>query len=364
VATATDRLRTAAAVNVGIVGCGRVTGLRHLPALRRIAGARVVALADVDAARLDTLADRYGVARRYGSHEELIADADVELVAVCVPASLHADVAVPALEAGKHVFIEKPLALRHEDTERVRDAAAGSPGTVVIGLNLRRHRLVRRARDLIAAGALGELQAVRTSFTSSFDYRDVAQPWRFRRETGGGAVAEMGPHHLDLWRFLTGLEVQEVFASSRSEGMEDETAVLLGVLADGVRAETLVSQRSTNVNELEVFGERGRLRVGCYRYDGLEVQLGKGFGGDVGHRLRGLARAAVELPAFARGLRRGSDYVESYTAQWRHVVEATSGGVPADPGLEDGIKNAEVLVAALESLGSGQAVPVVPALSV
>jgi predicted dehydrogenase len=348
-------------VNLGIIGCGRVTALRHLPALRRLEHVHVVALADVDGGRLEALAREHRVERRYPSHEDLIAQADVDGVAVCVPASLHADVAVAALEAGKHVLIEKPLALSVEDAERISEAAARSPGVVAIGLNLRRHRLVRRARELVLQGALGELQAIRTVFTSSFDYRETAQPWRFRRETGGGALAEMGPHHLDLWRFLTGREVEEVFAASRSVRDEDETAVVTGVLEGGARAETLVSQRSTNVNELEVFGERGRLRVSCYRYDGLELQLGRGFGGDVRQRLGGLARAAVELPAFARGLRRGGDYVDSYTVQWRHFVDAASGRVRSDPDLEDGVRNVEVLVAALESLESGRVVPVVKA---
>jgi myo-inositol 2-dehydrogenase / D-chiro-inositol 1-dehydrogenase len=318
----------------------------------------VVAVADVDGGRLERVADEYGVGRRFGAHEELIADPLVDVVAVCVPAALHADITVTALEAGKHVLVEKPLSLRVEEAERVREAAAGAPGTLTIGLNLRHHRLVRRAAELVREGVLGELQAIRTVFTSSFDYRDTAPPWRLRRDTGGGAVGEMAPHHLDLWRFVTGREVEEVFASSSSGMNEDETAVVSGVLAGGVRAETLVSQRSTNVNEVEVFGERGRLRVSCYRYDGLEIQLGRGFGGDVRQRLRGVARAARELPAFARGIRGASDYLESYRAQWRHFVEAASGRREPDPGLEDGVRNVEVVCAALESLASSQVVPV------
>jgi predicted dehydrogenase len=345
-------------VNVGIVGCGRVAGLRHLPALRRLGTASVVALADVDGGRLDTLAREYGIARRYGTHRELIADPDVAAVAVCLPASLHAEVAVESLEAGKHVLIEKPLALGLEDAERIREAAMRSPGIVMVALNLRWHRLVRRARELVLGGALGDVQAIRTAFTSSFDYRDVAHPWRFRREAGGGAVVEMAPHHLDLWRFVTGREVEEVFASSHSGRDEDETAVVTGVLGGGVRAETLVSQRSTNVNEVEIFGERGRVRVSCYRADGLELQVGRGFGGDVRQRVGAVARSAAHLPAFARSLLGRSDYLESYTAEWSHFVEAAAAGVPADPGLEDGIRNVEVLLAALESLGSGRPVPV------
>jgi UDP-N-acetylglucosamine 3-dehydrogenase len=343
-------------VKVGLVGCGRVTALRHLPALATLGEAQAVALADVDPQRLETLARAHGIERRYASHEDLLADDEVEAVAVCVPASLHADVAVASLEAGKHVLIEKPMTLNVGDALRISEAADHAPGVAMIGLNLRHHRLIRRARALVRGGALGEIHAVRTVFTSSFDYRDAAHPWRFRRETGGGAVAEMGPHHLDLWRFLTGREVEQVFASSRSDRDEDDTAVITGVLEGGAQAETLVSQRSTNVNEVEVFGELGRVRVSCYRYDGLEVQVGRGFGGDVRQRVAGLTRAAVELPAFVRGLRRGNDYVESYVAEWRGFVQAASGAAAADADLEDGLRNVRILAAALESLDSRRAV--------
>ena len=345
-------------MNVGIVGCGRVASLRHLPALARIPDAQVVALADVDEDRAAALARRHGVAARYGSPTELLEDDRVEAVAVCVPASLHAEVAIPALAAGKHVLVEKPLALSVGDAERIREAEAGAPGAVVLGFNLRWHRLVRRARELVLAEAVGGLEAIRTVFTSSFDYREEAAPWRMRRESGGGALREMGPHHLDLWRFVTGREVDEVFASSRSGQDDDDTVVITGVLDGGARAETLVSQRSTNVNEIEVFGDRGRLRVSCYRYDGLELQLGRGFGGDVRHRLGGLARATVELPAFVRGARGRSDYLESYAAEWRHFVQAAAGGVAPDPGVEDGVRNVEVVGAAVESLESGRSQPV------
>jgi myo-inositol 2-dehydrogenase / D-chiro-inositol 1-dehydrogenase len=343
-------------VNVGVVGCGRVTALRHLPALRRADGVRAVALADLDTGRAAALAREHGLASVHERYEDLIAASDVDAVAVCIPAALHAEVVVAALEVGKHVLVEKPLALSLEDADRIGEAASDSHSVVMIGLNLRHHRLLRRARDLVLGGVLGELQAVRTAFTSSFDYRATAAPWRLRREHGGGAVGEMAPHHLDLWRFLTGLEIQQVFATSSSSRDEDDTAIVTGVLASGVRAETLVSQRSTNVNEVEVFGELGRLRVSCYRSDGLELQLGRGFGGDVRQRLGRVTRAAKELPAFVRGLRGGSDYVESYVTEWTHFAAAAAGRVPADASLEDGIRNVEVLCAALESLDSGRAV--------
>jgi predicted dehydrogenase len=346
------------AVNVGVVGCGRVARDRHLPALRTVAGARVVAVADPDPARLDDAASAHRVPRRYRSHRDLVADGDVEAVAVCVPAGLHADVAVTALQAGKHVLIEKPLCLTLAEAARIRAAAAHASATVMVGFNLRRHRLVLRARDLVAAGAIGEIEAIRTALTSTA-HAQAAGASRFGRHDGGGTLFEMAPHHLDLWRFLTGREAVEVHTPGRSG--DDRTAIVTGVLEGGVLASTLVSRRATNVNEVEVVGTGGTLRVDCYRYDGLALQARGGFEGDARHRARALLRTASAVPGLIRRLRATGDYVGSFAAEWRHFLACAADGRPAEPGLEDGVRNLELLLAALESSASGRSVRLEPA---
>src|SRR2546423_90178 len=105
------RKRRARMIRLGVIGCGQVAELRHLPALRRVSGVEVAALADVDPLRLERVARQFGVARRCSNYSDLIETGDVDAVAVCVPPALHAVVARAALDAGKHVFIEKPLAL-------------------------------------------------------------------------------------------------------------------------------------------------------------------------------------------------------------------------------------------------------------
>jgi Oxidoreductase family, NAD-binding Rossmann fold len=97
-------------LRLGVIGCGWVTEARHLPALQRLRGAEIVALSDVDPGRLSKLADLFRIKRRYPLYEQLLADEAVAAVAVCVPAQFHVEVASAALDAGKHVFIEKPLA--------------------------------------------------------------------------------------------------------------------------------------------------------------------------------------------------------------------------------------------------------------
>ncbi|MEX2032560.1 MAG: Gfo/Idh/MocA family oxidoreductase, partial [Dehalococcoidia bacterium] len=104
---------------VGLIGCGRVAGLRHLPALAKLPEARVVAVADEHAGRLAETGDRFGVERRYAGHSELLADPEIDAVAVLVPASRHAEVATAALEAGKHVLLEKPVSLDMDEDDRL-----------------------------------------------------------------------------------------------------------------------------------------------------------------------------------------------------------------------------------------------------
>ena len=102
-------------IRVGIVGCGRAATSLHAPALRRVDRARVVALSDTDSERLQRLGARCAGAAEYSDYRELLADPRVDLVAVCVPVTQHAEVAAAALHAAKHVFIEKPLALTLAD---------------------------------------------------------------------------------------------------------------------------------------------------------------------------------------------------------------------------------------------------------
>jgi predicted dehydrogenase len=349
-------MASAATVKLGIVGCGRVTRIRHLPALRRVQDVDVVALADVDAERLNSVGEEFGIPRRLPDHESLIADPEVEVVAVCVPAIGHAEVAVAALEAGKHVLLEKPVAADLADGERIAAAAARADGRIVVGFNMRWHRLVARARGLVSAGAVGSVQAVMTRFTSPFVYREVAHPWRRERALGGGVVNEMAPHHFDLWRQFLG-EVTEVFADTRSSDWDDEWAVVVGRCESGAFASSFISQGGPEANELEVFGDEGRLRLSAYRYDSLELTRRKGAG-DLRQRLHGLARSVTELPEGVRAARRGGDYVETYRREWQHVADVVRRGHVVGCTLEDGLRALEIMLAAGESAASHRPVSI------
>jgi myo-inositol 2-dehydrogenase/D-chiro-inositol 1-dehydrogenase len=330
---------------LGVIGCGRVIRLRHDHALRRVPGLRVVAVADpLDGPRNDAARVFEGAAP-YADHRELLATPGLDAVAVCVPAEAHTEVVLSALDAGKHVFVEKPLCLARSDAETIRRRVSETGLTLMVGFNLRHHPLVREAASQIAAGSLGEIVALQSAFTSSFDYRQEAKPWRFVRDRGGGVLIEMAAHHFDLWRMLLGDEIDEVFASSESGSADDETAVVCARTTTGILISFVVSQRSTNVNECVVHGTGATLRLSLYRFDGLEVQTTTDFAGDPILRAR-------RFFGSLRSLRGRDGYVRSYQQGWLRFAAAVESGEP-EPNVEDGLRNVEIINAVLESASTG-----------
>ena len=119
-------VRFAPALKLGIVGCGGAAGRLHLPALRHVHEIEVVGLADIDQPRLDALAERFGINVVYSDYRRLLDDPDIDAVAVCVPPELHLDLSFAVLDANKHLFVEKPLALSLPDCDRLIARASES----------------------------------------------------------------------------------------------------------------------------------------------------------------------------------------------------------------------------------------------
>jgi myo-inositol 2-dehydrogenase / D-chiro-inositol 1-dehydrogenase len=319
---------------IGFIGCGRAAASLHLPALSSLPGLRAVAACDSDPAALGSARGQFGIPKAYADYRDLIADPLVEAVAVCTPAPYHAEAAVAALLAGKPTFIEKPLALSVADCDRILEAARnGTPA--VVGHNLRCHSLVEQARDAIAAGELGKVQIVRSVWTAGFNLGGEMPAWRLRRELGGGALTELGVHHIDLWRFLTGREVTAGQAFSFSEAHDDQAVALQGVLDDGTVCSTALCQRSADSNEVEVFGDKGRLRFSAYQADSLVKFTTADLGGGIGLRIKQFRQQAAQFPALLRSSRRGGAYRESYLRQWLRFVATARGEQPPSCSLED-----------------------------
>jgi 1,5-anhydro-D-fructose reductase (1,5-anhydro-D-mannitol-forming) len=225
-------------------------------------GAALVAVCSRDAGRATAFAERHG-AVGYGEYAELLADPEVELVYVATPTHLHVEQAIAAAEAGKHVLVEKPMALSVSDATEMAAAAERAGVRLGVGFHLRHHPAHRAMRELIAAGDVGDVvlaQAMWGYYSADWP-RDS---WKMDpARAGAGSVAALGVHLIDLLRWLVGREVVEVCAVSDGpeQGFPVEFLTAAVLRFEGGALAELVSSRRLRCtdNDVTVHCEGGRL---------------------------------------------------------------------------------------------------------
>jgi myo-inositol 2-dehydrogenase/D-chiro-inositol 1-dehydrogenase len=322
-------------VHIGVMGCGRAAAGLHLPALAQIPGVKVTALADVNAERLKAVSEKWRIERRYGDYRELIADPSVELLLIAVPTRFHEEAFLAASASGKHIYLEKPIALDLCSADRILAAAERSPGRTAVGFNLRSHRLAQKARQVIRSGGLGRILLVRTVMVGNVRDRP---DWQLRRAEGGGVVYELGVHHFDLWNFLLDAEVEHVESCVLADVSQDSRAAVSARMGNGILASSVLALQGAATNEVEVIGEAGSLRFSMYRGDSFELQPSG--------RATQLARWCQGLPEAVQAARRGGDYRDSYRIHWQRFLDSIRGG-ESPATLQDG---REALRIALEAM--------------
>ena len=201
------KLRTA------VIGAGFI-GPAHVEAVRRLGFAEVVALAEVDAELAAKKAAQLGLARYTGNYEEVLKDPDIDVVHVCVPNDQHYPASRKALEAGKHVVCEKPLAMTSAQGKDLIRLAAEARRVGAVHFNNRGYPLTEHARALVQSGELGEVMIVNGVYLQDWLFFPTDYNWRLEPEQSGEtrAVGDIGSHWLDLAEFITGCSVSELCA--------------------------------------------------------------------------------------------------------------------------------------------------------
>jgi predicted dehydrogenase len=186
-------------IGLGLAGIGRAGWGMHCPELEgRTDKFRIVAACDVEKSRLDCMAERYGC-KTYRKIEAMIADPDVELVSVATRSPEHVPHALLALEAGKHVFVEKPIATSYAEAKKLKTAAARSKGKIFVRHNRRFEPAFQHIREIIASGLLGKVYEIKLR-RNGYGRRD---DWQTLIRCGGGQLLNWGPHIVDhALRFL------------------------------------------------------------------------------------------------------------------------------------------------------------------
>ena len=219
-------------VNIGVIGCGKIAQVRHLPEYATNPHVRIAGLYDINAERAAMLAEQYG-AKAYPSMEALLADPSIDAVSICTANFAHCDATVAALEAGKHVLCEKPMAVTLADCEKMVETAKKAGKYLMIGHNQRLAKAHAMARALVEEGVIVRIVTFRTAFghggpeTWTIDPQNV---WFFdKKRAAFGAMADLGIHKTDLIQFLTGQHVKEVSAVIDTLDKHDASGNLIGV---------------------------------------------------------------------------------------------------------------------------------------
>lgn len=341
-------------IGIAILGCGRIARIHHLPVLSGLPEARILALAEPDAALRREAEGMAPRARALADWRAALDDPSIDGVVVCLPPGLHAAAARAAFGAGKHVYLEKPIAISAADARAVVAAWRSSGKTGMTGFNQRFHPAVARAREAIRGGAIGSVVGARMASGSP---RRELPAWKRDRATGGGALLDALSHHADLARYLFDDEVREVSASVGSLRSQDDNAWTTLTMAGGVRVESRVSLTSPQENRFEVTGEEGRLTVD--RIDGRLRLDGAGTRWSRRERLVNEAARLRNLPARLRALLE-PPRDPSYRLALSAFVRAAREGSHPEPDIEDGARSLAVVLAAETAARDGRTVAVSP----
>jgi len=231
-------------INVGLIGCGKIAQVRHIPEYAANQWSRLVGFFDLSKARAQQVADAHPGATVYDSWNDLVADPGIDAVSICTTNATHAEIAIAALNAGKHVLLEKPMATTLDDCERIADQAARSDRVLMLDHNQRFVKAHKLARDLLQSGAIGDLVSFRTTFGHGGPETWSVDPgpgtWFFdAKQTTMGAIGDLGVHKTDLLNFLTGAKVVEVTAKVCTLEKVDATGKLIPVDDNAIAIYTL-----------------------------------------------------------------------------------------------------------------------------
>ena len=250
----------ARAVRWGVLGAARIAVRHVLPALRGSAGSSIHAIASRSAETAQQLARSFEIPHAYPSYAQLLADPQIDAVYIPLPNDLHALWTIRALEAGKHVLCEKPLAMNLEQARSIQAAAQRSGCLVAEGYMIRFHPQWHRVRQLIQAGELGEVRAIQSYF--AYD-NPPGDNLRNLVGHGGGALYDIGGYAIVAARYVFAADPQRAIAALHREPAHgvDRLASALVCFGGGRQLSLVCATMLPRAQSLVIHGSRARLTV-------------------------------------------------------------------------------------------------------
>lgn len=338
-------------IRFGVVGCGRIAK-RHLDLLagNHIDGATLVAICDNDPARLEAARERTGVSA-YDSLDAMLADPAVEVVVVLTPSGMHAEHAIAAANAGKHVVVEKPMALRLEDADAMIAACDQARVKLFVVKQNRLNVPVVKAREALDAGRFGKLVlgTVRVRWRRDQSYYNQ-DSWRGTWAQDGGVLANQASHHVDLLEYFMGDVVSVHARASRAlvDIEAEDTAIATLQFTNGalgiVEATNAARPRDLE-GSLSILGEGGTVVIGGFAVNKMVTwEFAEPQAGDE----EVLEKYSVNPP---------NVYGYGHQAYYEHVVDCLRNDTAALVDGLEGRRSLELITALYESIETGRDVP-------
>lgn len=267
----------------GMIGCGDVTEVKSGPAFSRIAHSSLVAVMRRDGTKARDYAARHGVPRWYDQADDLIHDPQVNAIYIATPPDAHCEYTLRAAQAGKPVYVEKPMARTYAECQRMIAACRAAGVGLFVAYYRRCLPLYRKVQELVAGGAVGDVRLVSLRLVHPFHPGDENQPWRVRPEiSGGGHFYDLGSHQLDYLDFLFGPVTSASGQAANQAGLYPAEDIVTaswrhesGVLGAGVWCFTAApGQRA---DQVEITGSRGRLTFPFFEQQPLRLETAQGI---------------------------------------------------------------------------------------
>jgi UDP-N-acetylglucosamine 3-dehydrogenase len=335
-------------LKVGVIGCGSIAKYRHLPEYKANKKVEIVAVCDIVEERAEKMAKEYGT-KAFTDYKEVLKLDDIDAISVCLPNYLHAPVSIDALNAGKHVLCEKPMATSKEEAEAMIEAAKVNDKKLMIAHNQRFVTSHQKGKEIIDSGKLGKIYSFKTTFGHPGPEGwsvDGAGSWFFNKEKAFiGAMGDLGVHKADLMRYLLGefTEVGAFIETNAKQNTEvDDNAVCILRTESGIIGTLAASWAyvSGGDNSTTIYGEKGTLRLEADpEYSLIEEYRD---GSVVNHKLD-------KIQSNEEGGQTSSQVIN-------HFVESIVENKEPLISGEEGVKSLQIILAALESQETQQIV--------
>ena len=327
-------------INWGVLSTAKIGVKTVVPAMQRGQFMTIGAIASRDALKAEAVAAQLGIPRAYGSYEELLADPTIEAIYNPLPNHLHVPWTIRALEAGKHVLCEKPVALDANEAERLVEASERAGRLVAEAFMVRHHPQWRKAKELVASGRIGEARLVQTTFSY---YLTDPTNIRNQAEIGGGGLYDIGCYAINTARYLLEGEPERVIGLFDNDPVMRTDRMMSG-LAEFEGRRQLVFACATQLvpcQRVQIMGTQGRIEIEIPFNAPAEVATRIIV--DDGRDLSGGGREVVELPV-----------ANQYTLQGDAFSRAVLGLQPLEWGIADAVLNMRVIDAFFRSARSEQ----------